>query len=270
MLSSIDLDGVYGEVSSMNLFNNDLYAFQPKGIARLLFNERVQQQASDGVSVELTNGYKVPEYRYLTNQYGCNNKWSIIEGKQGIYFVDYINKSLISIGDGIKDLGLSLGFKSWFNENTDGRNYTLSYDRINNDLYIHDETDCLNYSETLGSFVSFFDYVNVPQMRNVWDNFISLSYSNIQGDTQQLLSESSLNTLGSESGDNIVSENSDLNRTSLWLHNKGDYNMFYGNQKPFSVEYLLNPDPLNDKVFNTFEYRLNDQLIDWNNVVVSN
>ena len=59
MLSSIDLDGVYGGVSSINLFNNDLYAFQSKGIARLLFNERVQQQASDGISVELTNGYKI-------------------------------------------------------------------------------------------------------------------------------------------------------------------------------------------------------------------
>ena len=46
--------------------------------------------------------------------------------------------------------------------------------------------------------------------------------------------------------------------------------MFYGKQKPFSVEYLINPDPLNDKVFNTFEYRLNDQFIDWNHLEVSN
>ena len=73
----------------------------------------------------------------------------------------------MSIGDGIKDLGLSLGFKSWFNENVVGRDFNLSYDRVNNDLYIHDDIDCLNYSETLGSFVSFFDYINVPQMKNV-------------------------------------------------------------------------------------------------------
>jgi len=46
--------------------------------------------------------------------------------------------------------------------------------------------------------------------------------------------------------------------------------MFYGLQKPFSVEYLINPDPLSDKVFNTFEYRLNDQFIDWNHLEVSN
>ena len=270
MLSSIDLDGVYGEVSSINVFNNDLYAFQPKGIARLLFNERVQQQASDGISVELTNGYKVPEYRYLTNQYGCNNKWSIVEGKGGIYFIDYINRSLISIGDGLKDIGATAGFKSWFNENTVNKNYTLSYDRINSDLYIHDETNCLNYSEVLQSFVSFFDYVNVPQMKNVWDAFVSISYSDTQGGVQQLISENGLNLLGGEFPSQIVSESSDLNRSLIWIHNNGDYNMFYGNQKPFSVEYLLNPEPLNDKVFNTFEYRLNDQLIDWNNVVVTN
>jgi len=245
MLNSIDLDGTYGEVSSLNIFNNDLYAFQPKGVARLLFNERVQQQASDGVSVELTNGYKVPEYRYLSNQYGASNKWSIIEGKQGIYFVDYINKSLISIGDGIKDLGLSLGFKSWFNENAVGRDFNLSYDRVNNDLYIHDDTDCLNYSETLGSFVSFFDYINVPQMKNVWDSFISIGYSEAE-------------------------DESDVNKSIVWLHNKGDYNMFYGVQKPFSVEYLVNPEPLSDKVFNTLEYRLNDQFIDWNSLEIAN
>lgn len=245
IINSIDLDGVYGEVSSINLFNNDLYAFQPKGVARLLFNERVQQQASDGVSVELTNGYKVPEYRYLSNQYGASNKWSIIEGKQGVYFIDYTNRSLMSIGDGIKDLGLSLGFKSWFNENVVGRDFNLSYDRVNNDLYIHDDTDCLNYSETLGSFVSFFDYINVPQMKNVWDSFISIGYSG-------------------------ATDVSDVNKSTIWLHNKGDYNMFYGIQKPFSVEYLVNPEPLSDKVFNTFEYRLNDQFIDWNNLELTN
>lgn len=84
------------------------------------------------------------------------------------------------------------------------------------------------------------------------------------------MSEDGLNLLGGELPSQIVSENSDLNRSLIWIHNNGDYNMFYGNQKPFSVEYLLNPEPLNDKVFNTFEYRLNDQFIDWNNLEVSN
>ena len=243
MLNSMDLDGVNGEVASINIFNNDLYAFQKKGIARLLYNERVQQQASDGVSVELTNGYKVPDYRYLTNQYGCSNKSSIIECKNGIYFIDYTNKSLVSIGDGIKDISASSGFKSWFNTNTKDKNYTLSYDRKNNDLYIHDNSLCLNYSESLQSFVSFYDYINTNRMKNIWDDFISIN--------------SELNVSG-----NFISK--------IWLQNKGDYNSFYGNIKPFSVEYLLNPEPLVDKVFNTIEYRLDQTDIDWNNLSLQN
>jgi hypothetical protein len=238
MLSSIDLDGVYGEVSSINLFNNELYAFQPNGIARLLFNERIQQQSSDGVSVELANGYKVPEYRYLTNQYGTSNKWSIVEGKGGIYFVDYKNKSFNVLADGIKDLSLAAGFKSWFNENTTGKDYILSYDKINNDVYIHDETNCLNYSETLNSFVSFYDYVDILQMKNVWNEFVSI-------------------------------KNVDSN-SSVWINNAGEYNKFYGVNKPFSIEYLFNPDPQYDKVFNTFEYRLDNQSIDWTNLSLNN
>lgn len=36
------------------------------------------------------------------------------------------------------------------------------------------------------------------------------------------------------------------------------------------MEYLFNPEPLNDKIFNTIEYRLNDQFIDFNSLEVKN
>lgn len=167
MLSSIDLDGAYGEVSSINLFNDELYAFQPLGIARLLYNERIQQQASDGVSIELSNSYKVPDYRYVSNQYGCENKWSIVEGKGGIYFIDYRNKSFNSIGQGIKDVSMSAGFKSWFNTNAIKKDFILSYDRVASEIYIHNDDYCLSFSEVLNSFTSFYDYTGVLQMKNV-------------------------------------------------------------------------------------------------------
>lgn len=46
--------------------------------------------------------------------------------------------------------------------------------------------------------------------------------------------------------------------------------MFYGTQKPFSIEYLVNPDPSTDKVFNSIEYRLDNQNIDFNAMAVTN
>ena len=240
MLSSIDLEGINGEISSINLWNNELYAFQPRGIARLLYNERVQQQSSDNVSIEMVNGYKVPDYRYVTNQYGCSNKKSIIEGKNGIYFIDYVNKSLNILGDGLKDLSVDCGFKSWFNNNTTGKDYTLSYDKSNRDIYIHDNDNCLNFSEVLQSFVSFYDYVSIPKMNNIWNNFISINYN-----------------IGEKA-------------SNIWLNNSGDYNLFYNEPKEFHVEYIVNPDPLVDKIFNTIEYRLDNQSIDWTDVYVNN
>lgn len=46
--------------------------------------------------------------------------------------------------------------------------------------------------------------------------------------------------------------------------------MFYGVAKPFSIEYIFNPDPQYDKIFNTIEYRLDNQDIDWNELSLSN
>jgi len=75
-------------------------------------------------------------------------------------------------------------------------------------------------------------------MKNIWNEFISIKSTN--------------------------------DETSIWLNNAGDYNMFYGVQKPFSIEYLVSPDPLSDKIFNTLEYRLNDQFIDFNSLTIEN
>ena len=52
-------------------------------------------------------------------------------------------------------------------------------------------------------------------MRNVWDNFISISYSNTEGVVNQLLSKDNSNLISSESNSQLVSEDSDLNRSMI-------------------------------------------------------
>jgi len=138
-----------------------------------LYNERVQQTASDGVSIELANGYVVPGYRYLTNQYGCDNNESIVEGKNGIYFIDRYNKSLNLLSNGIQDISAQFGFKSWFSDNIENQ-FILSYDKMYNDIYIHSDTEGFNFSEVLSAFESFNEYYNVSKMQNIGDDFISI------------------------------------------------------------------------------------------------
>lgn len=234
LINTMDLDGTYGPVNSINLVQNNLYAFQDKAIASILFKERSQLSDQLG-SISLGTGYLTPEYNYLTNQYGTASKWSVVSSKSGLYFVDYENKLLANIGNGISPISTLNGFKSWFADNTD-RNapLRLSYDKANGDIHMHNETSSLAYSELLGGFTSFYEYkANLP-MINAWGRFLS--------------------TKGS----------------SLWSAFDGDYNSFYGAIKGFSIEYVTNPDPLFDKVFNNIDYRLDNDNINWNNLRLSN
>jgi hypothetical protein len=41
----------------------------------------------------------------------------------------------------------------------------------------------------------------------------------------------------------------------VYQHYAGEYNMFYGEYKPYSVTIISNDNPYTDKIFNTVEYR---------------
>ena len=231
----LKLDGDKGICRAIRRIQNSLIAFQDRGISEILFNSRTQLSTTDGVPVEIANSGKVDGKRYITNKYGCLNKWSIVEGKNALYFVDNINKALCTFsGNGVQNLSTSMGFGVWFRLKNDANpwtpkdfnNFVSFYDRIHSDVYIikkdtDDEKDppALVFNETLGAFTSFFDYGSVPMMTNVEDKFISFK------------------------------------QTSLWLQNEGVYCNFFGRQYDFWMQYRVTPEPFGDKVWTNLEYR---------------
>ena len=52
----------------------------------------------------------------------------------------------------------------------------------------------------------------------------------------------------------------------LWEQNTGDYNMFYGNYKPYYITYRINPEGNTDKIFNNIEFKSDS----WNNNTLIN
>lgn len=232
--NTLDLDGDKGPVRAIRRFNNSLIAFQDKGIAEILFNSRTQLSTTSGVPIEIGNSGKVEGKRYVSEKSGCTNKWSIVEAKTGIYFIDNINKNISVIGQGLQDISGSKGFSSWIRSynsldvwNPDERNnFTAFYDSVHNDIYfvtkhedMYNDDSCLVYNETLGQFTSFFDYEDLPMMVNVKDRFLSFK------------------------------------NQRLWLQNEGDYNKLFGTKYPYWVKYRICPDPYGDKTFNNIEYR---------------
>lgn len=234
--ATYNLEGEYGKLTKLVTHNNLLYAFQDKAIANILFNTRVQVPVSDGYPIELANSNKVDGVRYLTTSSGAQNKWGVESSRIGIYYIDNLNKSInLFSNDGIMNVTSKLGFSKWGLNNlgyssdattlTNGMsNYIVSVDKINDDIYFHDKSDCLTLAERLQNFTSFFDYKDTPWMFNTLDKFLSTHSEN--------------------------------DSTSLYEQNSGEYNKFFDKSKVTSyVDYVVNPDMTRDKIFNNVEFR---------------
>ncbi len=234
LASTLDLDGDKGSVRALRRLNNNIIAFQDRGISQILYNENMQVSSTEGVPIEIANSGKVNGKRYISDRIGCTNKWSICETSNGIYFIDDITKGIFLFNGQLDNLSDRLGFHSWINKASDSidiwnpvdfNGFVTYYDKVNGDVFFISKDECLAFSEPLGQFSSFYSYEKMPYFTNLEDRGIAL---NVEG-TGTLYKP--------------------------WLHNEGDYNMFFGVYQPFYTTIIANPDMPVDKIFNNLEFR---------------
>lgn len=230
LASTLELDGNKGRVESIKRLNNDLIAFQERGISQILYNDNVQISTQSGVPVEIANSGKVQGKRYLSSYVGCNNKWSICESPAGLYFIDENTKGIYLFNGNLTNLSDKLGFSSWAKDNLKDNNFISYYDPIESEVLFLNNKECLTYSERLGTFTSFYDYTS--------------------------------NTIPINMGDRTLLVGDPLGESELkfYEYHAGKYNDFYGTEdspiyKPFSISLVVNPEPTKDKIFNTVEFR---------------
>lgn len=234
LASTLDLDGDKGAVRALRRFNNNIFAFQDRGISQILYNENMQISSTDGVPIEIANSGKVNGKRYISDRIGCTNKWSMCGTSNGIYFIDDITKGIFLFNGQLDNLSDRLGFHSWINKASDSIDiwnpvdfdgFVTYYDKVNGDVFFISKDECLAFSEPLGQFSSFYSYEKMPYFTNLEDRGIAF---NVEG-------------------------TGTLYRP--WLHNEGDYNMFFGVYHPFYTTVIANPDMPVDKIFNNLEFR---------------
>lgn len=228
LASTLDFDGDKGSITALRMHNNNILAFQDKGISQILYNENVQISSTDGVPIEIANSGKVTGKRYLSDSIGCSNKWSICRTPNGTYFIDDITKGIFLLNNQLDNISDRLGFHSWINSRSTGINvwnpkdfsgFVTYYDKVNGDVFFISKDECLAFSEPLGQFSSFYSYENVPYFSNILDRGLWVKDG------------------------------------KLWLHNEGDYNTFFNSYQPFYTTVISNPDMTQDKIFNTLEFR---------------
>lgn len=226
MANTLDLDGSKGKVNALRTFNNEIYCFQDTGISNILFNSRVQIPASDGVPIEISNGYKVDGKRYLSSTIGCKNRLSIAESSRGLYFADSDSSSLYLLSEGLTNLSAQFGFEQWSMENLNDSFFRTFYDKNYGDVYFTTSDTSLCYSERLNAFTSFLSYGKTPYMFNIGDEFYA-----------------------------IAGEGGGPDYPKLWKQFDGVYNKFFGSIRPYSITVVCNQDEPYDKIFDNIEFR---------------
>lgn len=245
LASTLDLDGDKGDVRAIRRFNNALLAFQDRGISQILYNENMQIASTEGVPIEIANSGKVNGKRYLSDKIGCANKWSMCETSNGIYFIDDTTKGIFLFNGKLDNLSDRLGFHSWINAKSTGINiwnpvdfngFVTYYDKVNGDVFFISKDECLAFSEPLGQFTSFYSYEHMPYFANLEDRGIAFN---------------------TDKGGTVY---------KAWLHNEGEYNMFFNKYCPFYTTVIANPDMAVDKMFNNLEFRADS----WNGSTLLN
>ena len=173
--------------------------------------------------------------RYLSNKIGCSDKWSIVKSNSKMYWFDSGSQDIWSFsGQRLDNLSTRLGVKGWVSKNfTNGwsiantQHLRSLHDEKYNDIYfmVNDTTKdienrgALVYSELLDSFISIMDYTDLEAMYNLRGKTFVIPKSGIH---------------------------------SLW---EGDYNTFFGTQKPYILRFIANAQPTMHKVFDTVQWR---------------
>lgn len=226
---SLKLDGDKGELTKIKRWNNQLLAFQEKGLAIINFNQQTTISTSDGVPVEIANSGRVTGHYYVSSTQGCKNKWSIVDSPYGLYFIDSYSKSINAFGsEGIKSLSTINLFQDWVvkNEKTliwtpvNNGGFKSFYDPINKEVYFVNNEHALCYNELLNQFTSFYDYQNLNSLFAVNGHIYGVKDGKFH----------------------------------LMFEGR-DYCNLFDSQVDYSMTYKINKDPFIDKTWTNIEYR---------------
>lgn len=252
-LNFYDVEGAYGGINAFSILNNNLYFIQDRAIGYLYINPITTITGANGLPVTLGKGSTVEKHEYLSIDAGTKHQWSVFRSNSAITFIDSRHKKIYLFnGQSLVPISDVKGAKGFINKvlhddiliNDNpiiGKGILVTYDHFNNEfLYtfrnsftnteladpnlLDDEGTyevyTLVYSDLIGAFSSFYDFTPYIYINNR----------------------------------NKLFSIKDLASRSIYMHNVGNYSTFYGTTFPSCVSSVINPNPLNTKVFDNISW----------------
>ena len=280
--NSTDLNGNNGNITAIVNWNDNLLVFQDRAIHKLNYNENTVLSGQNGIPVVLQGSDRVTGATLVSGQFGCQNQWSIVNAKSGLYFSDDYNHKIYVLSDGINCISDSFGFKSylknknytntWKPDSDSGSTLRSYYDQQLGDIYFTDGIDCLAYNENVKLFTAFYDYCNgiYKTVVSPTGNPHAKGYYEYVNNTYTLTEDTTVNNsktyytyVNAKLFDFVNIENK-----NYWILNDFTNNipLFYkyrvidnlnifDNNRNYEIELTANVDPHLDKIFDTVEIR---------------
>lgn len=227
LASVVDLDGTHGSLTKLINFKDNILFIQDNGFGIIPFNSRVQIPVSDGIPIEITNGYKVDGYKYISDTIGSNLKGTIVKSLDYLYFYSSTYNELYQYSQGLVPLGVVHGMSSLLTPFFYDASYCRGVYSIDHRVFFGLGNSQLVFNEALNSFESFYTYPISPFMYTT--NAFLYSYSKDKVTTIPT-------SLTDVKFDNVV---------------------------PWEIEYKINPslDP-KDRIFTNAEFVLGENTPD--------
>lgn len=251
-----DINGETGEITNIFRIQNNLFVHTEEAIWKLPKN--YQERVTDEVVSFIGTGsyFSIPPQKLVDdetgNSYGTNLKWSRLRTPYGYFFVSDSQNTIFQFdGNQIKDIS-KLGNYYWFYNHIPILSNTLYKDNPSNpngagfisvydskkDLIFFTKKDKLPTGEDNSWTISF----NLK--KNTWGSWHSFMPNFYIQTTQWYFSWINGNN-------------------SIWRHNVlGNYQTYYGELKPFIIEYVLTDNILSNKLFDAITLQLESKKYD--------
>jgi hypothetical protein len=173
--SFIDVDAQYGPVRGLVKVNDKLLFFQPTAFGVLSVNERALFETASVSQLVLGTAGVLDRFDYSKTGEGASRREHITLTSNGLYWVDYLNRSMSSYSKGLEEISLMKGMDSWFRKNIKNvDSMKVWYDPEWKEVYLSDNTDLwtLSYNELTQSYTAFLG-VNAKVAVNYYDQVLT-------------------------------------------------------------------------------------------------
>jgi len=242
-----DVDGVYGGVNSIKMFNNRLFFWQNKSFGIIQVNPKViigdLSNPDVNSQLQLGTGNVLQGHDYVSNNVGCIHQGSVVTSINGIYWFDANTKKLYKYGEGLLPISDLKGLHSFFSN-------TFKSEFPDKPTYV----DPLNLITGINSIYDSKKNKMLMTFHNGAINNQQISFTLAYDDLLNI-------TVGFYSFKPTLMISDDRNTFSfnqngkdLYVHNEGNYGEFYGVKEKSKIEFIVVDNPTIVKAFDNLSF----------------